>query len=113
MIKHTLRILALLAIGSSTSTWADEGGHAELDAFLEEAAALLPASSYSAPGGRANAQIETPADKATYGEWGPLLPWPFIPVTAANLPDGRIVTFASNQRTSEAPLMSVATPLTL
>ena len=28
------------------------------------------------------------------------LPWPHIAVTAANLPDGRIVTFASNQRTT-------------
>ncbi len=35
-----------------------------------------------------------------FGEWGPVIPWPFIPVTAANLPDGRIVTFASNQRTN-------------
>ncbi len=34
------------------------------------------------------------------GEWGPVIQWPHIPVTGANLPDGRILTFASNERTS-------------
>ena len=33
------------------------------------------------------------------GAWSPVIQWPHIPVTAANLPDGRILTFASNQRT--------------
>jgi len=31
------------------------------------------------------------------GQWGPVIPWPHIPVTAANLPDGRILSFASNK----------------
>ena len=30
------------------------------------------------------------------GEWGPVLDWPHIPVSAAHLPDGRILTWASN-----------------
>ena len=34
------------------------------------------------------------------GEWSAVQPWPFIPVSAANLPDGRIVAWASNERTS-------------
>ncbi len=34
------------------------------------------------------------------GEWGPVIAWPHVAVSAANLPDGRILTFASNQRTS-------------
>lgn len=32
------------------------------------------------------------------GSWGPVLEWPHIPVTAANLPDGRVLTFSSNRR---------------
>ena len=34
------------------------------------------------------------------GSWSEVKPWPFIPVSAANLPDGRIVAWASNERTS-------------
>ena len=98
-MTHQLRITATLVALAATA-FADEAGHGELDEFLAEAAALLPQHSIVAPGVVANAQVEVPADKATYGEWGPVIAWPFIPVTAANLPDGRIVTFASNERTS-------------
>ena len=31
------------------------------------------------------------------GQWGPILLWPHVPVSMANLPDGRILTFASNE----------------
>jgi len=34
------------------------------------------------------------------GQWGPVIPWPHIPVTAANLPDGRILSFSANEKTS-------------
>ncbi len=34
------------------------------------------------------------------GEWGPIIQWPHVPATASNLPDGRILTFASNRKTS-------------
>ena len=34
------------------------------------------------------------------GQWGPVISWPHIPVSAANLPDGRILTWASNERTT-------------
>ena len=34
------------------------------------------------------------------GEWGSLITWPHVPVSAAHLPDGRILTWASNERTS-------------
>ena len=37
------------------------------------------------------------ADPYTEGEWGPVIQWPHIPVSAANLPDGRILTWASNR----------------
>lgn len=32
------------------------------------------------------------------GVWGPILPWPEVPVSAANLPDGRILTFSGSER---------------
>jgi DNA-binding beta-propeller fold protein YncE len=34
------------------------------------------------------------------GSWGPVLVWPHVPVSIANLPDGRILTFASNEPNS-------------
>ncbi len=34
------------------------------------------------------------------GAWGPVIQWPHIPVSAANLPDGRILSFASNKKRS-------------
>ncbi|MEM7028864.1 MAG: putative Ig domain-containing protein [Chloroflexota bacterium] len=42
-------------------------------------------------------RVVAPQDRDLYGEWGPLLSWPHIPVSAANLPDGRIITWASNR----------------
>jgi len=42
-----------------------------------------------------------PVDPTGQGAWGPVIPWtPHIPVTAATLPDGRLLTFSSNKRTS-------------
>ncbi|MEZ4266202.1 MAG: EGF domain-containing protein [Myxococcota bacterium] len=32
------------------------------------------------------------------GSWGPVIPWPHVAVSMANLPDGRILTWASNER---------------
>jgi YVTN family beta-propeller protein len=43
----------------------------------------------------------TPAQRRQVGTWGPVINWtPHIPVTAATLPDGRLLTFSSNQRTT-------------
>ena len=97
-MRHTLKATAA-TLTLAASALAGEDDHGETDAFLADAASLLPVHSIVAQGVTANAQVQTPADKATYGEWGSLMSWPFIPVTAANLPDGRIVTFASNERT--------------
>ena len=36
-------------------------------------------------------------DENINGKWGPVIPWPHIPVTAANLPDGRILSFSSSK----------------
>ena len=41
-----------------------------------------------------------PEDPGEGGAWSAVQGWPMIPVSAANLPDGRIVAWASNERTS-------------
>ena len=35
---------------------------------------------------------------ATDGDWGPVIAWPHVPVSAANLPDGRILTWSGSER---------------
>lgn len=43
----------------------------------------------------------TATARISLGEWGNIIAWtPHIPVTAATLPDGRLLTFSSNQRTT-------------
>ncbi|MFK7913254.1 MAG: galactose oxidase-like domain-containing protein, partial [Pseudomonadales bacterium] len=41
-----------------------------------------------------------PDDPGEGGAWSSVQGWPMIPVSAANLPDGRIVAWASNERTA-------------
>ncbi len=43
------------------------------------------------------AQVTNPA---IGGKWGSVIPWPFIPVSGANLPDGRILTWSGSERTT-------------
>lgn len=82
-----------LCLGLDPAAKADP--HAIADAFAAEAAALLP------PAEPPVAALIAPADRITLGEWGAVIPWtPHIPVSAAALPDGRILTFASNERTT-------------
>ncbi len=87
-----------LALALSTfvrSACADAVDHAADDAFAAEAAALAP--SVTAPA----LPPPPPAVNDTMGVWGPVIPWtPHIPVSAAQLPDGRLLTFASNRRTT-------------
>lgn len=45
-------------------------------------------------------KIVSTGDRDLYGEWSSVIDWPHIAVSAANLPDGRVLTFASNERTS-------------
>ena len=85
----------ILASCLSPVARADADPHAQQDKFAAEAAALLPA--VKPPVAAATA----PLDRIRLGEWGAVIPWtPHIPVSAATLPDGRILTFASNQRTT-------------
>ena len=43
---------------------------------------------------------ETRRSVAEEGRWSPLIPWPHVPVSAANLPDGRILTWSGSERTT-------------
>ena len=97
-MKYAFRTFVALALLTSLAP-AGEDDHGELDKFMAEAVGLLPVHSIVAEPATANAQVQSPSDRALYGEWGELISWPFIPVTAANLPDGRILSFASNERT--------------
>ncbi|HUR47323.1 MAG TPA: MBG domain-containing protein, partial [Candidatus Saccharimonadales bacterium] len=75
---------------------ADPDPHATQDAFAAEAAALLPAGQVAMA-----AAAPAPSARITLGDWSAVIPWtPHIPVSAAALPDGRVLTFASNQRTT-------------
>jgi len=76
---------------------AEADHHAAADALMAEAARLAPA----AQAVEMNFAAVSPAQCATLGNWSAIIPWaPHIPVSAALLPDGRLLTFASNQRTT-------------
>jgi hypothetical protein len=76
----------------------DGSDHARSDAFwarrARENEARGAAPPFSAPAAAAPAASQL----QTLGRWAPARAWPHIPVSAANLPDGRVLTFASNQR---------------
>lgn len=77
------------------SILADEADHGLNDALAAEAQALAPAFIVT------TGPAPTAAERINVGTWGPVISWtPHIPVTAATLPDGRLLTFASNQRTT-------------
>jgi len=89
-------LVAALALLLPAASAAHEGDsdHARDDAYWAEQARLLDEAPFVAP-----PVVEPLASQAgTLGQWGPVLAWPHIPVSAANLPDGRILTFASNRR---------------
>jgi len=67
-----------------------------LRALLVASGAMLLASP------AARAQVAPPDPPPVFaphvgGQWGPVLVWPHVPVSVANLPDGRVLTFASNE----------------
>lgn len=70
------------------------------DDELALAAAQLAAAAGLAQEPIVQAAVE-PNESQGAGSWGSVINWtPHIPVSAANLPDGRLLTFASNQRTT-------------
>jgi len=45
-----------------------------------------------------SAAIQPAANAATVGQWGPVIAWPHIAVSMANLPDGRVLTWSGSER---------------
>lgn len=90
---------ALIMLGIITGhVQAAADDHAFADQLAAEAAKLMPSAAKSASQVLAQAAA---GDKAIKGEWTLPIPWtPHIPTTAAVLPDGRLLTFSSNQRTT-------------
>lgn len=95
MIRSGAAALALAVSLSGGTAHAGEDDHGLSDQLAAEAQVLAPAFPIMAPA----ATIATA--RISLGEWGDIIAWtPHIPVTAATLPDGRLLTFASNQRTT-------------
>jgi len=45
--------------------------------------------------------MSTPAsEQAKLGQWSDVIPWPQVPVSAASLPDGRVLTWSGSERTT-------------
>ncbi len=88
-------VIALIIIVAARQSRGGTTDHTGSDAFAAEAAALLPVATL------APAAAVPPSECITQGQWAAPVSWtPHIPVSAATLPDGRVLTFASNQRTS-------------
>ncbi|OYW75944.1 MAG: hypothetical protein B7Z37_11125, partial [Verrucomicrobia bacterium 12-59-8] len=93
-----MKCLLLLLLLVGTTAHADDLTHEQDDALAAEAAMLAPAVQVP------QMQPPTPAQHSTLGLWSAVIPWtPHIPVACAQLPDGRLLTFASSQRTSFPP----------
>ena len=80
-----------LSISSAVAQESPEH-HAQSDRYWADLAKAYPAFIVDESELRVAAANELNA----LGEWGPVLDWPHIPVSAAHLPDGRILTWASN-----------------
>jgi YVTN family beta-propeller protein len=93
-MKPSRLLLAVIGLPAVLSGSLSAGDlHLQDDAFYAAAAALLP-SFQGVP-----IPLD-PAESQNAGGWAPPIVFPHVPVTASNLPDGRILTYASSQRTS-------------
>ncbi|MCX6858194.1 MAG: putative Ig domain-containing protein, partial [Verrucomicrobia bacterium] len=87
--------LTALILSLAFSSYAGNDDHGLSDALAAEAQSFAPAFIVK------TGPAPTAATRSTVGQWGPVISWtPHIPVTAATLPDGRLLTFSSNQRTT-------------
>jgi YVTN family beta-propeller protein len=93
-IAPTRFILPGLFMAVAMMAQADLDPHLIEDPLVAEAAALTDGFAVAAA-------APAVSEPSVSGSWGPVISWtPHIPVTAAALPDGRLLTFASNERTS-------------
>lgn len=98
--RTLLLAAALLSSFPHVSAYADDT-HASADELALAAAQLTADAGVAAAAATIVTATLDPADCAGNGAWSSVINWvPHIPVSVANLPDGRLLTFASNQRTS-------------
>ncbi|MDZ4699104.1 MAG: hypothetical protein SH809_05300 [Rhodothermales bacterium] len=83
---------AVLAQGTSAE-------HAADDAYWAQKAQAYPPFEVNLSALR----VASAGEMCTLGQWGPVLEWPHIPVTAANLPDGRVLTWRRMRRMPSPP----------
>ena len=90
MKRSPIIVMLMLSVSFSLSA------HEASEHVLQDA--IDAASAEKEPTFIVKSQKPVPSDqRAILGEWGPIIDWPHIPVSAANLPDGRILTWSSNQ----------------
>ncbi|MEM9081299.1 MAG: LamG-like jellyroll fold domain-containing protein, partial [Verrucomicrobiota bacterium] len=97
--QFTLVVGFFSALALSITAPAAEDDHQD-DLFWASAVALLPHDAICAETPTAQQLAIAPTECHIKGTWSEVIQWPHIPVSAANLPDGRIVTFASNSPNS-------------
>lgn len=84
------------AVMAVTAAVGGTDDHHESDKYWADLAKLLPEYQVNP----AKLRIAAPNERHLMGFWAPKINWPHVAVSAANLPDGRVLTFASNERTS-------------
>lgn len=73
-----------------------DASHAEEDAYWAEQAKDYPAFNIS----KRHRYAKRPEDAKKSGQWSEIIDWPHVPVSASNLPDGRVITWSASQKTS-------------
>ena len=78
------------------------GTHSVVVEFFERNGGEVLDVTYAPPGGGfapipASNILAGPVDPAVSGRWGPVIAWPEIAITAATLPDGRVLTWSSTE----------------
>lgn len=92
-------LLKLCLILFSLNTFAHEGGgasHAEEDAYWAELAKDYPAFTAS----KRHKYPKGSKDAQQLGQWGKIIDWPHVAVSASNLPNGQIITWSASQKRS-------------
>ncbi|MFT5141777.1 MAG: YVTN family beta-propeller protein [Rhodothermales bacterium] len=92
--------LLLVVLGGTNPAFGQHQEHKEhdqSDAFWA-AKARNHTGRYFISAGELKAQ--SPADLDDLGEWSAVIEWPHVPVSGANLPDGRVITWSSNEADS-------------
>ena len=98
-MKQIILLIFVFSLLLSSKLFAHAGAdipHAEEDAYWAELAKDYPAFTSS----KRHRYAKRPKDAKKEGRWSEVIDWPHVAVSASNLPDGRVVTWSSNQKTS-------------